>query len=145
MCSSTSAKGNLTKCDLNQAESTKWTIWEPVDQSMSWDCHVCFAYKQNTKSSWLKCALCGDDAVCWVSIRQQCTILLYPIKKATLRIFGKMIPSASIVPLYHFHTQKLGTKYSITFFFLSNIKEHRGAKSGGRYWDISGINKYYWI
>ena len=48
MCSSTSATGNLTKCVLDQAESTKWTIWEPVDQSMSWDCHICFAYKPKT-------------------------------------------------------------------------------------------------
>ena len=126
-------KPHLMKCVLNQAESTKWTILEPVHQSMSWDCHVCFAYKQTNKSSWFNCAFRGDEAVCWVSIGQQCSI---PIKKATFRIFGKMIPSASIVTVYHFHTQKLGPQSSISFFLLSNIKEHRSAKGGGRYWDF---------
>ena len=47
-----------------------------------------------------------------------------------------MIPSASIVTVYHFHTQKLGPQSSISFFLLSNIKEHRGAKGGGRYGDF---------
>ena len=47
-----------------------------------------------------------------------------------------MIPSASIVTVYHFHTQKLGPPSSISFSLLSNIKDHRSAKGGGRYGDF---------